>query len=216
MLEGDEGGVAMSVPSLGPRDPRRVGLVRLWLTGLRRPAEACREVAGRDPPRWGLTVVVAFNLAISATTLVALALSGQQPFLPSWLTFLPTEHYYRAEILFLPVLRVAAWLLGSAAMHLTLRVTGRPSDFDVLLNLGGLVYLVVVPYTMVVDWVLIAVDAYGLGLAATVHGAVALAWSVGLYAVGLRSVLGIGRAPALVAAIVGEAASLPLLAIFAR
>jgi K+ transporter len=184
--------------------------------GIVGPAAASVEVARRDPPLWGFGVVLGFNVAIAATTVAALALLGREPFLPSWLTFLPTESYYRAEVVFLPALRVVAWLLGSAAMHLTLRLIGQPSDFDVLLNLGGLVTLVVVPYTLIVDGVLIALDAYGLGLVATAHGAVALVWSVALYTVGLKTVLRMGALPALIAAIAGEAASLPLLAIFAR
>lgn len=193
-----------------------MGLVRLWLTGIVRPRVACLDVAARPSPCWGFVVVVTFNAAVSATTVAALLLLGREPFLPSWLTFLPTEHYYRAEILFLPPLRVAAWLSGSAAMHLALRLGGRPSDFDAILNLGGLVHLVVMPYTLVVDWTLIAFDAYGLGPATAAHGVVALVWSVGLYTVGLRSVLRVQTLPALGAALVGEAVSLPLLALFAR
>jgi hypothetical protein len=127
-----------------------------------------------------------------------------------------TERYYGFEIFFLPIARLAAWLLGSAVIHLGIRLSGRKSDIDQILNIGGLVYLVVMPYTFAVDWTAIALDAYGFGLIAILHGTVDLVWSITLSVIGLRQLLGIETRLALGLMLLNIAVTLPLLILFAR
>lgn len=191
-------------------------LVDLWWSGIVRPQRAFDALRALPAPAWGFRVVVTFNVAISATSLLALRLLGREPFLPSWLTFLPTDQYFAAEILFLPFLRTGTWLLASAVSHLTVRLAGRHSDLDTILNIGGLVTFVVMPYTFVVDWTAILLGAYGLALIAVLHGAVDLAWSFALLSAGLHRLLGVPIRLALVSALLSEAATVPLLAVFAR
>lgn len=190
--------------------------LRLWWAGTTRPHRAFEALRTLPAPAWGFRVVVAFNVAVSLTSLLALELLGRQPLLPSWLTFLPTRRYYLAEMGFLPLLRTAMWLLGSAACHLGIRLTGRKSDLDANLNLGGLVYLVVMPYTFAVDWTAIALNAYHFVAIAILHGAVDLAWSTALLTLGLRRLFRLPTGIALASALLSDAATLPLLAIFAR
>lgn len=194
----------------------RPTLLRLWRLGTFRPRRGFDALRDVPAPAWGFRVVLAFNLAVSATSLLALQLLGRHPLLPSWLTFLPTERYFLAEMIFLPLLRTGTWLLGAATTHLVLRLNGRPSDLDTLLNIGGLVYLVVMPYTFAVDWTAIALNAYGLGLIAILHGTVDLVWSTALLATGLRRLLGAPARLALAGALLSAAATLPLLALLAR
>jgi hypothetical protein len=211
-----DGAHARSLSSPGPRPAfDRLSLPRLWLLGVTHPARAFDALRAKPAPQWGFWVVVAFNVAISCTTLLALYLLGRGPQLPSALTFLPTERYLLVEIFFLPVLRVAVWLLASASIHLGVRLAGRVSDFDTILNIGGLGYLVVMPPLLLADWLLVALDAYAISITTWTHLGVAL-WSMGLTVVGLRRLLHLPLGLALGLAALSTAVSIPLLAIFAR
>ncbi len=50
------------------------------------------------------------------------------------LTFLPDENYLLAEIFFLPVVRMAVWPLGAGVVHLGIRLAGKPSNMDQILQ----------------------------------------------------------------------------------
>ena len=114
-----------------------MSLIRLWWTALIKPAKAFEEVSCKPAPLWAFWVVLSFNLLISFTTNLARVLSGGEVLLPSWLTFLRDDRYLFAELFFLPVVRMAAWLLGAAIVHLGLRLLGCSSNFDRILQIGG-------------------------------------------------------------------------------
>ena len=107
-------------------------------------------------------MVQVYNLLISSTTLLTLYLLCQPPFLESWLSFLPTEKYHFAEMFFLPPLRIAVWLIGAAVIHLGLHLAKQACDFDTLLNIGGLGYLITMPFILLPDWLWIVLNAYWL------------------------------------------------------
>ena len=98
-----------------------VNLLQLWWTGLTSPRRAFAEPRSKPAPQWGFWVVLVFNLAISAITLLGRYLLGQDLLMPSALTFLPTEKYLLAEMFFLPPLRV---LVGSWARRSSTWVCG--------------------------------------------------------------------------------------------
>jgi hypothetical protein len=74
-----------------------LNLLELWWAGVVHPAQAFEEVRKKPAPAWGFRVVLLFNLVISLTSLLALYLLGRQPFLPSWLTFLPEVRAARSQ-----------------------------------------------------------------------------------------------------------------------
>ncbi len=188
-------------------------LFQLWRLGVTHPARAFDELRSRPAPAWGFWVVLTFNLLISATTLLTLYALGRRPFLESWLTFLPTEKYLLAEMFFLPPLRMLVWLLSSALIHLGLRLAGRPGGMDLILNMGGLGYLIIMPFILLSDWLLIALNAYDL--AEYSHSLVAV-WSLVLTVIGLRRLLGVKTGLAIVLGLVSLLFTIPILAIFSR
>jgi hypothetical protein len=190
-----------------------MNLLRLWWLGVTRPARAFDELRSRPAPAWGFWVVLAFNLLISATTLLALYLLDVRPFLESWLTFLPTEDYLLAEIFFLPPLRVLVWLLGAAVVHLGLRLAKHPGGMDTLLNVGGLEYLVTMPFILLSDWLLIILDAYWI---AEYTHPLAAVWGLVLTVIGLKRMLGVRTGLAILLTLVSMLLTIPFLAIFAR
>ena len=190
-----------------------MNLLRLWWTGVTHPVRAFGELPSRPAPAWGFWVVLVFNLLISATTLPALYLLAVPPFLESWLTFLPTEDYLLAEIFFLPPLRILVWLLGAAVIHIGLRLAKHPGGMDILLNIGGLATLVVMPVSLLSDWLLIALGAYRI---AEYTHPLAAVWGVVLTVLGLKQMLGVRTGMAVVLALASEVLTIPFLAIFAR
>jgi hypothetical protein len=135
------------------------------------------------------------------------------PFLESWLTFLPTAKYLLVEIFFLPPLRIVVWLIGAAVIQLGLRLAKQASDFDILLNIGGLGYLITMPFILLSDWLLIALNTYWL--AEYTHPLSAF-WGAVLTVIGLKKLLGVKTGLAIGLVILSMAVSIPLLAIFAR
>jgi len=190
-----------------------MNLLQLWWTGLTSPRRAFAELRSKPAPQWGFWVVLVFNLAISATTLLARYLLGRDLLMPSALTFLPTEKYLLAEMFFLPPLRVLVWLLSAAVVHLGLRLARQPGGFDQLLNMGGLGYLIIMPFILVTDWLFIAVNRYEI--AEYIHS-LAAPWGMILTVIGLKELLGVKSAAAWGLALLSALLTIPFLAIFAR
>src|SRR5512137_2060168 len=115
-----------------------MAFLRLWLNGILHPARAFDELKTRPAPRWGLIAVAIRFVGTSLTTeLLSIALH-LRPFQPPYLTFLPAEGYYRYQFFFMPLFGLGVWLLTSAVAHVTLRLAGKRSDMDQVLNIIGL------------------------------------------------------------------------------
>ena len=189
---------------------------QLYLAGVFHPARAFDEIRSRPAPLWAFKVLLFFNLLISATSTLSRYLLGHSPLMPSSLTFLPDENYLLAQIFFLPVVRMEAWLLGAAFTHLCIRLAGKPSNMDLILNMAGVGYLVIMPYTFLVDWTAIALNVYGSGVIIILHGVVDLVWSLALGVIGLRRLLGLSAKFALAVSLIGALVVMPLQALLAR
>ena len=167
-----------------------MSFIQVWLLGIVNPSRAFDELRTKPAPAWGLWAVLLRFIPTALTSTLALHLLGRTPFAPSYLTFLSTEDYYGAEIFFLPVFGLAAWLLGSAVVHLCLRLVGRPSSFDWVLNVIGFGLLIVMPVVWFLDWLSIALNLYGAGVIPVIHALVSL-WEVALIGVGLSKMEGL-------------------------
>lgn len=167
-----------------------IGFLRVWILGIFNPARAFDELKGKPAPAWGFAAVAIRFVFTSLTTILALHLLGREPFVSSYLTFLRTEDYYVAEIFFLPLFGLVLWLLGSAIVHVVLRLMGEASDFDQILNVVGMGMLIPMPAVWLWDWTAIAVSWYRTTVMAASHALFAL-WGAVLYAIGLKKILGL-------------------------
>jgi hypothetical protein len=129
-----------------------------------------------------------------------LYLLGRLPFAPSRLTFLPMEHYYRAEILFLPLWGLGIWLLMASLAHVFIRLTRKGSNFDQILNVIGMGMLVPMPAVWLFDWTAIGFSFYPMMPMAVSHSVFQL-WEVGIEATGLSKLLGLRLPVAVMVAI---------------
>ena len=193
-----------------------MNFIQVWLLGLVNPSRAFDELRKKPAPTWGFWAILVRYVPTALTTTLALQLLGRTPFEPSYLTFVSTESYYRAEIFFLPVFGVVVWLLGSAVVHLCLRLAGRPSSFDWVLNVIGFGLLIVMPVVWLLDWLSIALNLYGVGVIPVIHVLLSI-WEVALFGIGLNKMEGLHFWPAcLLGLIFTFGVYIPLAMLFVR
>jgi len=192
-----------------------MSFMQVWLSGLVRPSRAFDELKTKPAPLWGLSAVLIHFIITSFTTILALHLLDREPFTPPNLTFLTTDNYYAAETAFLPVFGLAMWLLGSAVVHVILRLVGKQSDFDQILNIIGLGMLIPMPIVWLWDWTMIALNWYQMTVMAVSHSLFAL-WGVVVHSIGFKRILGLQALTSIGLALVIPAVYIPLAMIFVR
>ncbi len=132
-----------------------------------------------------------------------------------FLSFIPTERYYQALIWLAPFVLLAELLMGSVLIHVLLRLMGRDSDIDQIINIGGMSALVVGAFLIPWDWAWFALgvaDQYFLGIS---HLVISI-WAVVIMVVGLRKILSVPLWPSIVLSILTIAVGLPFAIMFMR
>ncbi len=190
--------------------------IRVWFVAIHKPILAFSMLEEKPAPMWGFISILVRFIGTSLTSILALSLLNFRPFVPSYLNFLSDENYYLAEIFFLPFFGIGAWLLSSALIHLILRISGRASTIDWIMNVIGVSLLAVMPVVWLIDWSGIAFDFYGATFTIPIHAGVSF-WEIGLMAIGFRRMENLSWAGALVLGmIVKIGVFIPLAAIFIR
>ena len=192
------------------------GFLRIWFLAIARPSAAFRELEEKPAPQWGFVSILVRFIVTALTSILALRLLNRRPFVPSYLAFLEDANYYRAEILFLPIFGIGAWLLSSALAHLILRISRRESDIDRIMNVVGFSLLVVMPLVWLLDWTGIAFGYYGATFTIPIHAGVSV-WEVVLMGMGFKRMCGLSWvATMLLGLVVKAGVYIPLAAIFIR
>ncbi len=167
-----------------------MSFIRLWVTGYVNPRRFVEELASKRAPHWGLGAQFLRALLDSLLVYLPLSLMGRVPTTPSFLPVISTEHYFAALIWMTPLVFIAQLLLSSSLIHVVLRLLGRASDFDRLVNLIGMTALVIGAVLIPWDWMWFAlggVDQYFLGLS---HLVIDL-WAVLLVVLGMKRIFGV-------------------------
>ncbi len=164
--------------------------IRAWLLGYVSPARFAGALWGKPAPHWGLYAQLARALLDALLLYLPLALLGRQPSTASFVTLLPTAGYYRALVFIAPFVLLVQWLFLSAALHLILRLTGRPGGIDQILNITGMAALVVGAFLVVWDWAYVLLGFRSDVLLGVTHLVAAL-WAVALSVTGLKRILGV-------------------------
>jgi hypothetical protein len=140
---------------------------------------------------------------------------GRVPPTPSYLSFVPTERYYFALIWIGPFVLLAELLIGSVLIHVLLRLMGRHSDIDQIININGLSALIVGAVLIPWDWTWFALgmaNQYFLGIS---HLVISL-WAVAILAIGLRRILSVPLWLSIILSIIIIPAGLPFAMMFMR
>ncbi len=192
-----------------------MSFVQVWLSGLINPIRSLEELKDKPAPYWGLLAVLTRFIPTSLIVTFPLFLLGREPFYPSYLTFLPTQNYYMAQVIFLPIFGLIIWLLMSACAHVVMRLVGKGSDFDLVLNIVGMGMLIPMPVVWVWDVTMIALNLYLLPVMAVSHTLFQL-WEASIEALGFIKLLRLRVIPAVCLSLIINAIYIALAAIFIR
>ena len=165
-----------------------MSFIRLWFSGYYHPARMMEELGSRPAPQWGFFGQLIRAAMDSLLQYLPLAMIGRVPPTRSFVPFLPTEKYYWHLIWLSPIVLAAEWLLPAAFNHVVLRFSGKRSDFDQLLNIGGMSALVVGAFILLWDWTITLIggsNQYFLGFS---HLVISL-YGVAIGAIGMKKIL---------------------------
>ena len=189
--------------------------IAVWFTGLINPFRSFDNLKGRPAPYWGFGAMTVRWVGTALTTGVLALLLDRQPSAPSYLTFLSAGQYRFARFAIGPAFGLGIWLLMSATAHIVIRLTGRHSSFDKLLNVIAWGMLIPMPIVWVWDWAMLVLDTFDLGTMAISHS-LFQAWEAALQVVGLRRVLGLETGLAVAVAVAVNVIFVLLAMVFVR
>jgi hypothetical protein len=164
--------------------------IRLWFIGYINPVKLIDALRSKPAPHWGLLAQLIRALLDSLLLYLPLSLMGRVPPAPSNLSVLPTDTYYTSLIWLSPIVLIAELMMIAAFIHIVLRLTGRHSDFDQIVNISGMAALVVGAFLLPWDWIWFAiggVNQYFLGIS---HLVISL-WAVVITIIGLKRILAV-------------------------
>lgn len=174
------------------------------MLGLLRPPEAFAELKSELPPLWGfLAVLTRFAGGSLIGAVLLLLLPHRRPFERPYFSFLGEETYYAAQVFISPLFGIAIWLLMGSIAHLILRLSGRTSEFDQILNVIGLGMLIPMPVVWIWDQAMIAINAYQITFMSVSH-TVFQVWEILVESIGLTKILGIKPSLSLGLAVLGN------------
>jgi len=163
---------------------------RLWILGYINPVKMVDELQAKPAPHWGLFAQLVRALLDAFLLYLPLSLLGMVPPTPSNLSLFPTEQYYGTLVWLSPIVLIAELLMQAAVIHVVIRLSGRHSSFDQVVNIIGMAALVVGAVLLVWDWAWISiggVDQYFLGYS---HLAISL-WALAITVIGLKRILAV-------------------------
>ncbi len=178
-----------------------MNLAAMWFYGVTKPTRMMEELSRKPAPSYGLLVVMIRFIVTALTSILALYLLKRLPFAPSYLSFLNVENYYRAELFFLPVWGFGIWILMSGVAHVVIRISGKESHFDSILNIVGMGMIIPMPFLWLWDWASIAVGQYQVFNQAVSHSFAQL-WEASIQAFAFKKLIGLNTLFAFILAII--------------
>jgi len=189
--------------------------LRAWLLGYSSPAKLVEALRDKPAPQWGFYAQTLRALMDGLLLYLPLSLMERQPSIPSYLTFLPPERYFTALVWLGPIFLLGQWLLLSALIHLALRLSGRVSSIDLILNLTGMAALVVGFVLLIWDWIWVLAgwrNPYALGVSHLVFDV----WAILITVLGFHRLMGVPVKVAIALNVLWLAAGVPLAMLIMR
>jgi hypothetical protein len=189
--------------------------LKLWGLAYINPRAFADKLNLAPAPKWGFFAAFQRGLMDGLFTFLPVYLLGRIPPTPSHLSVFPTESYYRTLIFLAPIVLLAEWLTSSALIHLILRLSGRKSDMDKLLNISGFVALAIGSVLVVWDaaWLILGgMTQNTLGISHLVINI----WAVVITTIALKRMLDVPVWLGILLNLVGMAVAMPFAIMFMR
>jgi hypothetical protein len=110
---------------------------------------------------------------------------------------------------------MAEMLMQAAVIHVVIRLTGRPGNFDQLVNIMGMAALVVGAFLLVWDWIGFAVGGLNQYLLGYSHLIFSL-WAVAITVIGLKRTLAVPVWLGILLSLLAMPVALPFAIMFMR
>lgn len=188
---------------------------RLWMTAYTNPRAFADGLKLAPAPKWGFYAALQRGLMDSLLIYLPVYLLGRTPPTPSYLSVFSTEIYYGALVFLAPIVLIAIWLISSVLLHLILRLSGRRSDIDILLNISGFVALAIGSVIALWDlaWLMLGgMTQYTLGIS---HLIIDI-WAIAIATVALKRLLDVPVWLGILLNILGIAVAMPFAVMFMR
>ncbi|MGD2156960.1 MAG: YIP1 family protein [Anaerolineales bacterium] len=192
-----------------------MNFLQVWLTGYTNPSKLINQLSTKPAPQWGIYAQLLRGVLDSLLIYLPVYLMKRVPPTPSFLSFIPSEEYYFVLVWLAPIILIAILLMQSIVVHVLLRLIGRNSDIDQIVNIIGMSALIVGAVLVPWDWAMFALgmaDQYFLGIT---HLIISL-WAVVLMVVGLRRLLSVPLGLSIVLSIIPIPLGLPFAIMFMR
>lgn len=192
-----------------------MSFLRAWLTGYYNPVELVEQLRSKPAPHWGIFAQLLRGILDSLLIYLPVSLMGLVPPTPSFLSFIPTESYYFAEIWLAPVVLLGELLMTAVVLHVVLRLMGQRSDIAQILNIAGMSALIVGAALIPWDWASFALGVANQFFLGISHLVIDL-WAIVIMVIGLRRILSVPLWLSIVMSIVTLPISLPFAIMFMR
>jgi hypothetical protein len=191
--------------------------LNIWRTGYLHPRRAFLMLRWAPAPHYGLYGILLRAASVALLWMLPRALMGLQPLSAPGYPFITRSNYYWHALWLYPVFEIGCWLLFSGLIHLMLRLVGKQSSYDAILNISGMSTIIVEPALRLWDWLAFALGWNGnLVFLGVSH--ILLAWSWGTYlaAVAYQEILGVPPRWSVPLSLLVNLLFIPLAAVFLR
>ena len=180
------------------------------------PRAAFQALKFLPAPQAGLIAIIGRGMLISLFTYLPMVLMGREPQIASSISFIPTAQYYKFLTWFSPVIFLFEWALFGSLFYMVLRLFHQPADFDMILNIGGVIDLAVQPVLIIIDWIIFFILPNFPAITEVSHWIVVMAWVTWLCGTGYHEGLGLPWWFGAAFSIISSALHFPLAYLFMR
>ena len=208
--------IVLSV-SFGLPPPDPLSPFQIYLNSYLHPRSAMDSLARLESPRIGAAFVLARALLLSVFFYLPFHLLKFQPISPAYLAVFDTPRYFLYAAAYWPLFGVLSWVYLSAVVYILLRLLNYRPNFDLILNLNGLLNLTIGVVLLLFDWLMVAVQfhthAVFMGAA---HVLIADPWSISLTSIFYKKYFGVPVWLSVLLGILVRILYLPLAIVFVR
>jgi hypothetical protein len=194
-----------------------MSFTQIWLDFYLHPRRAMDALAELPTPLYGALYALLRGVLLGLFMYLPFYLLDFEPITPAYLKIFDTPDYFLYAIFIWPIFGLLSWVYLEGVTYVILRLLRYPANFDLMLNLGGLLNLAIGVVIILFDWLMVAISmhtsAIFLGIA---HVLIADPWSIALTAIFYKKYFGVPAWLTVLLGILVRILYMPLAMVFIR
>jgi hypothetical protein len=190
-------------------------LFSTWFYGYFKINKTIENLKTQNSPLLGLVSSFVRAVLNSLILFLPIYLTNHIPAMPPYITFIDKEHYFLFLTIIIPFLFIFQWLFLSGVIYLILRLSGKKTNFDHILNIFGIVSLIVGSFLIIWDWIWVLLNSDNYILLGISHLIIDI-WAIILTTKCLNRIMGIKIGFGIILNIIWIILSLPLAILLMR